>query len=295
MTPRFPRLLCLLATLALPLSAQTTATLFNDTFDDGERATQNPPGSVKWSSSIGTALALTDNQLVQTPSGASSYPITLGYFTAQGSAVTLGVGESLALSFSVSFIAPSTGTGGFRFGLYDSSAAASRKTSDSFSRADSTFADYTGYFTTATLSGGPGARFYERGGADLIGGSLSNHSAVGNFGGGGTGFVEGNVYAVSLSYQRTAAATLVLGVSYTGIFGEDSVASTVTHTVSDTDASAFSFDSISFYLHGTGAAGAVTLDNITLEYSSVPEPSSVALLAGGAVLALGLVRRRHAA
>ncbi|MDR1284362.1 MAG: PEP-CTERM sorting domain-containing protein [Opitutaceae bacterium] len=300
MNIRSPRILSLLLLLAgaaiLPLKAQTITghILLNDTFADGNRTGQSLPDSANWVGSVaGATLSLTDGALRQT--GSVSNPIVLGYFTTPSAEVpkpmvSLAVGESLTLSFSLGITTPGTTTGGLRFGLFDSSNS-TRKTSDFFPTHDSVLSSYNGYFTTDTPGGGSGSiRFYQSGANELIGGSLSGngHTQAGSSGGGNaSAFVSGNTYATTFVISRLETG-VSLSVSYTGIFGTGTTTSTLTHSVTDTGSSPVTtFDTIAFYLHGTSTADAISLDNIKIVYSqltTVPEPSTAGLFAGGILL-----------
>ncbi len=281
-----------LAAGGLPLSAQTVTTVLNDTFADGERDTQNLPGSAKWMSSVSASLTVSGETLAQSGAGRTD----LAYFTANGSPVNLAVDESLSLTFDVSFASVSNSTAGFRVGLFS---PGTRVTADDFSAAfsDGNFG-YIGAVNLAATSNNI-LRVYERpsgtANANLVGGSISGYTLVGTAGGGTfKTFAAGETYTAIYTLTRTAESSMSITLSYTGIFAGDAVSSTQTVTRSDSSGLTTSFDTLAFYNHtGTG----YTLDNIQLDYTStIPEPSTVALLLGGVALTAGvLIRRKRAA
>ena len=297
MTTASLRLLALLPSLALPLAAQTvTTTLLNDTFADGDRTTQSPPSSAQWLVS-GTSgnMNVTGGALVSTSSMTN-----VAYFTAAGSPVTLAAGESLTLSFSVSFSSVSNSVGLFRVGLFNSG---TRLANDNFQNTNAAFTgSYAGYFgavNTGATSGTNILRVYERPNTlnTLLAGSISNYTQTGgSVGGAFKTFVAGNVYSGVLTLSRTDATTVSIFQSYTGIFGADSSSSTVSGTVSDTSGITASFDTFGLFYNLSGQS--VTLDNIKIDYtsvSSVPEPSSAAALVGALALSATALRRRRRA
>jgi hypothetical protein len=83
--------------------------LLNDNFSDGERLTQNPPGSAHWysgglSSNVSAssdALVFTGDVGGRTPGGIHGGG--LAYFTAAGSPFSLSIGQTMMLSFDYGY------------------------------------------------------------------------------------------------------------------------------------------------------------------------------------------------
>lgn len=283
----------LASALTLPLSAQTvTTTLLHDTFADGERATQSLPDSARWLTSASNSTAnidIIDGSLV-TKNGFT----TLAYFTAAGSPVTLAVGESLTLTFTVSLSGITDAVGNFRVGLYSSG---TRLAADNFGNSNAAFTgSYAGYMATVNVgaSSNNAFRLYERGSStSLIAGSVSNYSQTGSSSGGAyKTFVPNNTYTGTIVLSRTAESTMSVSHSYTGIFGADSTASTTSATIFDNSGLTTSFDTLAFYYNNTAN---LVFDNVRIDYAAIPEPSSAAALAGGLVLGAAALRRRRRA
>lgn len=289
-TTRFT-LLPLLASLALPLSAQTVTTLLNDTFTDLDRTNQALPASSAWftsGSTVNTNIDASGGALV-----VKNALTNLTYFTGAGNAVNLANGESLTLSFNVSFSAVADAAASFRVGLYSSG---TRISADNFGNTNSAFSgSYSGYMGGVNI-GSTGSnifRVYERGtSTSLISGSIgtSGYALTGSGGGAVKTFVPDTVYSAVMTITRVDASTVSISQSYSGIFSGDSVTSTASATISDTSGVNTSFDTLAFYYNNTAN---LTFDNIKLDYSAIPEPSTFAFLAGFGALACVAIRRRR--
>jgi hypothetical protein len=102
------------ALVAAALHAQ--APIFNDTFGDGERVTQNLPGSVAWRVSTTQANALTVRNGVLDLAVTNNGRTVWAYFPK----VSLNVGESISLTIDcrvTDLPLANAGSGGLRFGL----------------------------------------------------------------------------------------------------------------------------------------------------------------------------------
>ncbi len=97
---------------------RTERTILDETWSDGERGTQNLPGSAAWySSGASNTLTATAGSMTQLVGGTTAMDIA--YLTgAYNSTIDLGIGESLRLSYDISF-ANRTGSGYFRVGLFN--------------------------------------------------------------------------------------------------------------------------------------------------------------------------------
>lgn len=300
MTPSVLRLFALVGALAGPLSAQTTTTLLNDTFTDNERATQSLPTSSKWmtSGSAGTA----DNLDASSGALVAKNTLThLTYFTAENSPVNLAIGDSLTVSFDVSFSIVHDTPGVFRVGLFNS--GGHRFTGDNIGNTNAAFATgYDGYLAAVNVGQTAGNNnifnLRERTATNnLTSGSIGGSGGFSNLGSGGAAktFAANTVYNAVLTFTLVDASTLAISQSYSGLFAGDTVVSTASATLSDTASLTTSFDTLSFY-YQTSNTDFTTIDNIKIDYTStIPEPSAFAAFAGLGGLACVAFRRRRAA
>lgn len=277
------RQLLIAAALPLTLSAQVTTTIFDEAFATGARTTFTAGTSAVWYTSAATSQVTytPDTSITQLSSGNRQL---VGYFTPQGSAVSVAVGDTLEFTFTVIFTAPADLANGFRFGLLDSSGG-SRFSADNHG-ASATVTGYTGYGGFLNLgASATGARLYDR-----STGSFSLFAA-GGYAGLGTATssqaLSADVaYTGVLTLTRSSATQMDLSFNLSG--------GSVNYTVGATDASgAFSFDTFGFYT-ATGSATQFVISQAKLDYTAaaIPEPSTYAALVG--LAALGLVGwRRH--
>ncbi|MEX0775713.1 MAG: PEP-CTERM sorting domain-containing protein [Phycisphaeraceae bacterium] len=283
------------ACMAMVQPAARGAVIVNETFADGDRTTDNPPGSLQWTygahhgSSAFTSLNAGDGALLwdhTTSGGTKSFSAIWGHFADAGTPLTLAVGDSLSLTFDVSFSNGTlvNSTNSFRWALLDSNN--SRVTSDFAGNNatgianGSTFGAWRGY--------GAGTAVF---GSNTTGNNLVSRQRTGT----GTGLYTsadwGDFSAVNeplFALNTTYAGYLTLMRTATGVEVQAGINGASTLLVTDTVAPFVEFDTISFFV--TDASNTdLTLDNIQLTYVPVPEPASVLSLL---VLAGGLLGRR---
>ena len=303
MHPSFRFLLASAAVMAAfqTASAQTT-TLISES--------SNP---ATWfnSSASGTTLA-SDGKLSVT---AGRHALT--YFAPSATPQALAAGETLQVTFDLSFTTVGTTPGGFRVGLFDSNGA-TRPTANGVS---SGFQGYDGYAFTFTPNPGTDSnslnlrRRLTTGSDQLLstiadttysifnsGNSSSSGSASGQV------FQTGTVYAATYSVSRGSGNALTIDFNVTGggagwNFGKsysitgpndlafDAFAILSVSNTAPSSGSNFAIDNLRI-LHTAASGG---LSALEVGGGAIPEPSTYAACAGAAVLGLAFWRRRRAA
>lgn len=270
------------------VSVHAQATLLNDTFADGDRTTQNLPASAAHYFGTSTAngnIAVTSNALQFGYTGTTNtLSQVVSYFTPGGSPVALSVGDTLTASFTLSGTAIANAADTLRIGLYNS--GGTRVSADTSGIADAAFNSYTGYGLWANMGTGSNS-------TDLV---QRTSSSTTLFAGGAHSNVVSST--APLGYSAATTYTLTFEIEYTS---ESSVSLTFTDsngyskTAVDTSGLVTSFDTFALFLGSGSVETAFTVDNIHITTTSIPEPSSVATLAGLGVLGLVISRRRRAA
>lgn len=292
------------------LAAQTKAGIVvNDTWQDGTRADPASPAysefgvdtdldgdieSAWFRGGAGTFAPVgAGGPLRLTQASASSSSLST-YFTAEGSELTLAnAGDSLTLTweFTVSGTIGANTSQGLRLALVDSPSAA-RVTSD----ASPASAAYTGYGMflnmNTTLSHSRPFDLMERNVAS--GNLLSTSSDWISRGSGGTsantGYAADTSYTFLITLTRTAEGYLDLAASITGGLLNNSGSMSVAYT--DTTPNSFSFDTFQFRPDGNDVAFDVfDTTRFKVEFTPVPEPTSVSLITAGMLMLLGVARR----
>lgn len=229
--------LTLLCALALaftlrPLPAQETVIL-KESFDSRSR-----PG---WfNSNASSGLIVSGGQLKAINSNST--------FLLHFKPVTLAVGESLTIKFTLTLDAVADLSGGLRIGLFGSDSGA-KVSADAFNL--SAFTGYQGYRLFANVGNG-GSKFDKREPASP---SLISGSAWTSLSSSGKGFrlTASTPFPATLSLTRTASG---IDASFT--------INDVTVTASDPAATAFSFDTLAFNHNKGGGNGNLFLDNISI-------------------------------
>jgi len=247
--------------LSLDLRSQATV-LLNDTFSDGDRTNQGLPASAHWySGGPGTNVSVTDSGLTFRDSSASK-ATAMAYFTP----TELRVGQSLTLSFNYRFEQLPDGKGNgddsFMFGLYNS--GGQYQTKDSVGFNNKIFEDYTGYATSGVF--GPDSsslgldyiQARDKEGKDLL--SMDTYTQGKTFKQSG-GATPGQIYAAGMQIARTAE-----GLTVTSQIGDTTVVQKYTSEMFT------KFDAVGIFANGN--VGSFSLDNVKMDYTGAPEPSS---------------------
>lgn len=275
------------STIALDNVVVTYKSLFgpaqivmNDSFNDGERSTQQLPSSAAWfyrgqtsAEVLPTLLGVSGGPALQIR-GTGVDALVNTYFTSGGSPQTLQVGDALRVNFRMTMSVVNNGDAVVRFGLFNS--ANSRPPGDDargiFDSNPNYFFAYRGY--SARINPGATAgnfNLYRRvsndgttplnaAGNEQMG--LSNTNVA-------LGIAANQPFPVSLTLTRTDAATMTFVVNVNG--------RSVSRT--DTAAVATAFDAFSLLLAPAGApAGAtILIDDMNVTYAPATGASQILL------------------
>jgi MYXO-CTERM domain-containing protein len=242
----------------------------------------------------------------------------LTYFAPSATPQALASGETLQVTFDLSFTTVGTTSGGFRVGLFDSNGA-TRPTANGVS---TTFQGYDGYAFTFTPN--PGAdsnslnlRKRLTDGTNQLLSSITDGTNYSIFNSGnssssgsasGQVFQTGTVYAATYSISRGSGNALTIDFSVTGgaaswNFGKsysivgpndlafDAFAILSVSNTAPSSGSNFAIDNLRI-LHTAASSGG--LSALDVGGGAIPEPSTYALGAGLAALGLAWWRRRRA-
>ena len=236
----------------------------------------------------------------------------LTYFAPSATPQALASGESLQVTFDLSFTTVGTTSGGFRVGLFDSNGA----TRPSANGVSAGFQGYDGYAFTFTPNPGPDTnslnlrRRLTTGSDQLLTTTADTTYSVFNSGnssssGSATGqvFQTGTVYAATYSVSRGSGNALTIDFSVTGggagwnfgksysITGPNDLAFDAFAVLSvSTNGSNFAIDNLRI-LHTAASSGGLSAQDVG--GGAIPEPSTYALGAGLAALGLAVWRRRR--
>ncbi len=203
-------------------------------------------------------------------------------WAAAPSVYTLGaVGDMLVFSGAVNFnLSAAAGSDQFRFGLYDTNGSAGTT-------------GWLGYFASNSGSGAnPNGRLWERDagnttayGSNAVGSATQRQAIAG---------IPSNTFAAgtynfSLSATRTETG---LSVAWS-IIGTGATTYSLSGTYLDTTPLTFDFNRVGIFTGGGLNANQASFSNMDLTYTAaIPEPHSLALLAGSGLI-LGAFRRRR--
>jgi hypothetical protein len=279
----------LVALVGLAVVAEASV-IVDETFADSERLTQSPPNSLQWtygahhttSTSAFASLDASSGSLVwdHTGAGGNSFSAIWAHFTPSGAPLTLAIGETMTLSFDVTFSGGNfaNSSGAFRWALFSSNG--SRTTTDFAGTSEpgiasgTTFSAWRGYegqlpvggttgdFLTRERTGSGNGLFATTNWAGLSGSSVEEPT-----------FAASTIYPGWLALTRTA----------TGVSVQASMNGVSTNLVTDTASPFTSFDTISFFVLDSLTHN-ITLDNI--QVTVVPEPATVGLVAMMAMMGL---------
>ena len=260
------RYLFCLALLGCLVTQAPAAVLFNDTFSDGERLTQNLPSSVRWyTTGLSAGTTVSGGQVISAPASGSSG--LLGYLATPQA---IEVGWALSFSFNYSFSTVVNGDYAFTFGLFNSQG--SLASSDNTDLNDGVFNTDRGYFGSGVLGPDPSGtgRMHSHERTNNANRLLRAATDTATYLGAAiqtNGTLVGTTYLGGLSLYRTGADTMIVQLNIAG--------QTLTRT--DTVSIVSSFDE--FVIYGPAGAGTMTFDNIQLNYTQqLPEPGTAALL-----------------
>jgi hypothetical protein len=229
-----------------------------------------------------------------TGTGASSASWTT-YFTPEGSEVNLALGESLKITwvFTLSGVNAGNTSQNFRLAVVNTPGAA-RLTVDGAPGS----AAYTGYsmFMNMGPTMGNGNSFQLREFGVASGALLSssgNWTALTNgVASGSTGYAAATTYTYTMVLSRVASGLDIVSTMSGGSVGGTG---TMTDSYLDTTPNGGSYAFDTFSLRPSGESTTASIFDTSLfkvEYSAIPEPSSLAFLAGGLSLMAILMRRR---
>ena len=275
-------LLCAVGLISVPAHAQVS-TLISDAFTEatvngtGASATVTSGPYTYYNLGASTPFAGTDG------SGGLKVNSSWKQGYVQYAPVTLGsVGDYVQLSFTVQYpSAPGDVGGALRFGLFNTDGDVNRLFPGD-AETNPVGGTATGYFAAVNTGATGNTNMYRNAGATV--GSLLSTDGANRL----VGF-SGAVFGTTAQTIVMTIARTETGLSLTG-----SVAGTAFNVTNQVGTPAtYTYDTFLF-ASGNQTLG-YTLDDlsVTASVSTIPEPSSVALLAAGGVGMFALVRRRR--
>lgn len=283
------RLLVLAAALAAGTMPAQTTTLFSDNLSSISNWVYFSSTFVRVS---GGKLLIDDGQHA------------IAFFSASGGGKqTVGLNESLQVSFTLSFSNSVVGPTGMRMGLFDSNAG-TIPPANTPSTSSSVFQGYDGFIVTwdAAPSAGnnnltlryrtPAGQSGNAASTALMSSIQNTYSTTGVTAGATpplTTFQTGVDYQATYTISRGSTSTLNFAFSITG-------GSITTFSQSSSVSAPSTYEFNAFALYSLSSTSDFAIDNVLITHTTpVPEPSTYAACAGAAVLGLAFWRRRRAA
>lgn len=283
------RSVVLLAAFSVVGYAQTTTTLIDDNFDTlSNSGARDVNGKFSTGTNASTWYYVQTNTLSATAGAVGTNPhATLGNFSGNSltvnyngttntglaafSATTLGVGDSLTVSFDFRYRgAQADNNRSPQFGFLNGTAL----TGDMAASAPAVTAGYSANVSDGT--GGSG--LYKGAMTPFSSPTEASFSTFSNI-----GYTDTSAIRFTFVLTRTTSTSIVASLYLNG-------SNTAALTATDLSATDFTFNE--FVLRARGTAD---IDNLVVTYTSaIPEPSSYAVVAGAAALvAMTVVRRRR--
>lgn len=293
--------------LALPASAQT---LVNDFWHDGTRTDPGAPTYSEFGTDADSDGSIESfwiaanraTNFIAAPGSMTFYPTAgtsrsgLTYFTPAGSPVTLADGQALKITavFIPSGVAASSTATTTRFAVADYTSG-TRLTADGTSSGmnGANVKGYALFLNAANTFGTTPLNIRERtsiSGTDLLG-SAAEWTLLDSGGGvaGDPGFVDGTTYTMTITLGRIGGSLDVTAAISGGSLN-------ISHTVTDTSPSTFTFDAFALRTATAVDSPIMEFRNFRVEVIPVPEPGTLSLLAmAGMLWVAGRRLRRRAA
>jgi hypothetical protein len=284
------------ATLVVLYASANAVTIVHDTFADGDRTNQDLANNslALFKTRSGTTVASIVGSVTFNPTNAAGADMFYGHFTDSGAPVTLGVGDTLTFSLTMSFTGLAAASNSLRFGLFDS--LGTRQTADLTGGANNTnFTNDTGYALFTALNSAPatGNAFTLNERTTFTNGNLfgssSDFTTVGSTGTPFQALSDGQDYVLTYSIFRQTDTDTVLSAGISG-----GALSNYSHMVTDTSTPQTSFDYFAFRIPGNTFATNITFKDINVTTTiAVPEPSTLALLAMPMMALFARRKRSH--
>jgi len=309
MKPRVLLVCSAFAGLGGALSGQVTTVALSDAFAEATARSSGGAASAPLGVSSATQWYESSNVLSVSDGAMAFQPAASATVVAFYAPQTLTyAGDSISLAFDFRVTAPANINAGLRLGLFDSGGNLPTPNSNGLIgngtsastdyAANAPWVNYKGYISTLNPTGAGAFSIQERAvgtSQSLISTTNSVYAALKTAT--GQAFEEQTDYHGVLTFTLNETGGLDIYSAITGGLLDN-------YAVATTDATPATlvFDTISFYLNvnssSVPAAGTLTLDNIRISTlsnapSPIPEPSTYAVIAGAAMLTLGVIRRRR--